>query len=80
MGGKIIDTSFDADTRSLLITVLGEVWREAHRDLPTLDELSLHAELTMRLISAAQDDERDRGRLKPFVMRGLMKKRAHASG
>lgn len=80
LGVKIIDTSVDADTRALLNTVLGEVWREAQCDLPTLDELSLHAELAMRLISAAQDGERDRGRLKSFVMRGLMKKRTHVQG
>ena len=70
---KIIDTSFDAETRALLNRALKDVWSEvcgAPRD-DSLDALVLRANLVLCVIKAANEGERDVERLRVSALQRL---------
>jgi hypothetical protein len=70
---RIIDVSFDAKTRALLNGVLDDVWSKVHaaprRD--SFDALVLRANLAIRILAAANEGERDPGRLRTAALRQL---------
>jgi hypothetical protein len=70
---RIIDASFDAKTRGLLNRVLDDAWSKVHaaprRD--SLDALVMHADLAIRILTAAYEGERDPGRLRSAALRQL---------
>jgi len=70
---RIIDASFDARTRELLNRVLDDAWSKVHaaprRD--SFDALVLRANLAMRILTAANEGERDSGRLRSAALRQL---------
>lgn len=70
---KIIDASFDAKTRALLNRVLNDAWNKVHAAprKASFDALVLRADLAIRIRTAANEGERDPGRLRAAALRQL---------